>query len=127
MARFFSHSFAIGPDFSPHKLFAMSKAKAIPKIPAAPKDKILNQGDKGAGNQPEGGIDAELEKMNYPSEEDIMNPENGSVKVPHAVSNRENPGDNLDIPGAELDDDMEDIGEEDEENNYYSLGGDKKD
>lgn len=28
----------------------------------------------------------------------------------------------LDIPGTELDDDMEDIGSEDEENNYYSLG-----
>lgn len=30
----------------------------------------------------------------------------------------------LDIPGTELDDEMENIGEEDEENNYYSLGGD---
>ena len=30
----------------------------------------------------------------------------------------------LDIPGAELDDDMEDIGSEDEENNFYSLGED---
>jgi hypothetical protein len=30
----------------------------------------------------------------------------------------------LDVPGAELDDKSEDIGEEDEENNYYSLGGD---
>lgn len=34
------------------------------------------------------------------------------------------PGDDLDIPGAELDDEDEAIGEEDEENNYYSLGGD---
>lgn len=30
----------------------------------------------------------------------------------------------LDIPGTELDDDLENIGSEDEENNYYSLGGD---
>lgn len=30
----------------------------------------------------------------------------------------------LDVPGAELDDTDEKIGEEDEENNYYSLGGD---
>ncbi|MBV5314376.1 MAG: hypothetical protein JZU47_13835 [Prolixibacteraceae bacterium] len=30
----------------------------------------------------------------------------------------------LDVPGSELDDDMENIGSEDEENNYYSLGGD---
>jgi hypothetical protein len=33
-------------------------------------------------------------------------------------------GGDLDIPGSELDDDMENIGSEDEENNYYSLGGD---
>jgi hypothetical protein len=30
----------------------------------------------------------------------------------------------LDIPGTELDDIDEIVGEEDEENNYYSLGGD---
>jgi hypothetical protein len=32
-------------------------------------------------------------------------------------------GDDLDIPGVELDDVLEEIGSEDEENNYYSLGG----
>jgi hypothetical protein len=31
----------------------------------------------------------------------------------------------LDIPGADLDDEEENLGEEDEENNYYSLGGDR--
>lgn len=35
--------------------------------------------------------------------------------------------DDLDIPGAEEDDANEKIGEEDEENNYYSLGGDAHD
>jgi len=33
-------------------------------------------------------------------------------------------GHDLDVPGAELDDQQENIGSEDEENNYYSLGGD---
>lgn len=33
-------------------------------------------------------------------------------------------GDDLDVPGSELDDELEDIGSEDEENNYYSIGGD---
>ena len=33
-------------------------------------------------------------------------------------------GTDLDVPGAELDDDLEEIGNEDEENNYYSIGGD---
>jgi hypothetical protein len=36
-------------------------------------------------------------------------------------------GAGLDIPGAGADDANEDIGEEDEENNNYSLGGDEKD
>ncbi|MEO6831703.1 MAG: hypothetical protein ABI378_05215 [Chitinophagaceae bacterium] len=34
-------------------------------------------------------------------------------------------GADLDVPGSEADDADENIGEEDEENNYYSLGGDK--
>ena len=33
-------------------------------------------------------------------------------------------GDDLDVPGAEIDDADEEVGDEDEENNYYSLGGD---
>jgi hypothetical protein len=33
-------------------------------------------------------------------------------------------GSDLDIPGSELDDEQEMLGSEDEENNYYSLGGD---
>jgi hypothetical protein len=33
-------------------------------------------------------------------------------------------GSDLDIPGSELDDSQEEIGSEDEENNYYSIGGD---
>lgn len=32
----------------------------------------------------------------------------------------------LDVPGEELDDSNEGLGEEDEENNYYSLGGDRQ-
>jgi len=42
------------------------------------------------------------------------------------VSDSENPASvgNLDVPGSELDDEQEEIGSEDEENNYYSLGGD---
>jgi len=33
-------------------------------------------------------------------------------------------GRSLDIPGSELDDEQENVGNEDEENNYYSIGGD---
>lgn len=33
-------------------------------------------------------------------------------------------GNDLDVPGSDLDDAQEEIGSEDEENNYYSIGGD---
>jgi hypothetical protein len=78
----------------------------------------------------------------YPPSEDIynrakeaedINPEDISkTKTPNekqGTSNEKNfeddmSGDDLDVPGSELDDQQESVGSEDEENNYYSLGGD---
>lgn len=79
----------------------------------------------------------------YPEKEDIYNkydkefdidPENISKKKPLELDldpewnerdiDLEHPGQDLDVPGAELDDEQEKIGSEDEENNYYSIGGD---
>ena len=78
----------------------------------------------------------------YPVSEDIyaqgikeenINPEDVTAnKQPNVDADANNEGSfdedvsggDLDIPGAELDDDLENIGAEDEENNYYSLGGD---
>lgn len=54
----------------------------------------------------------------------ILNSTNDEIGVPQNVSN-EDLNTDLDIPGSELDDADEEIGEEDEENNYYSLGGDR--
>lgn len=68
-----------------------------------------------------------LEKMNYSPENDIFNQEehtpldgdgNPVLDETPAVDRL---GDDLDVPGAAADDDMEEIGSEDEENNYYSL------
>jgi hypothetical protein len=54
----------------------------------------------------------------------VLNSTNAEIGTPQNVSNDELNTD-LDIPGSELDDESEMIGEEDEENNYYSLGGDR--
>lgn len=59
--------------------------------------------------------------------EDILNEksnptENG--KWNEKNFNQDHSGDDLDVPGSELDDEQEKIGSEDEENNYYSTGGD---
>jgi hypothetical protein len=67
----------------------------------------------------------------YKKEDDIYNrakeepleDEDQQEKIKKAANDKM-PGEDLDIPGAELDDVEEAIGEEDEENNYYSLGGD---
>lgn len=78
----------------------------------------------------------------YPASEDIyaqekeetdIDPENpDKIKSVNATSRKLNEknfpeaksGSDLDVPGAELDDEEEEIGSEDEENNHYSLGGD---
>jgi hypothetical protein len=80
--------------------------------------------------------------FSYPPNEDIYNnykeeseidPENLSLqKSPNQAEGTWNEkdfsddeiGDDLDVPGSELDDEQENIGSEDEENNYYSIGGD---
>lgn len=66
----------------------------------------------------------------YSAKEDIYNQEEeqpfDDKKPPHGQKENKVPPltENLDIPGSELDDADEVSGEEDEENNYYSLGGD---
>jgi hypothetical protein len=66
----------------------------------------------------------------YPSTEDIYAQSVEEEEIdPEVISDlKENESnDNLDVPGSELDDSLEEIGSEDEENNYYSLGGDDHD
>jgi hypothetical protein len=78
----------------------------------------------------------------YPASEDIYSKYQEDKNInPEDLSKSKEPNDNtgsnnekdfndnvsgsdLDIPGAEMDDNQEDIGSEDEENNYYSLGDD---
>jgi hypothetical protein len=80
----------------------------------------------------------------YPESDDIYNkfdkefdidPEDISKKKPFEIVDEdpewderdidlEHPEEDLDVPGSDLDDDQEDIGSEDEENNYYSIGDD---
>jgi hypothetical protein len=54
----------------------------------------------------------------------ILNSSDAEIGRPQNVSNEDLDTD-LDVPGSELDDENEVVGEEDEENNYYSLGGDR--
>ena len=71
--------------------------------------------------------------FNHSKEETEIDPEDISkVKVANKIEGVNNErdfvenvsGSDLDVPGSELDDEQENVGSEDEENNYYSLGGD---
>ncbi|MEN2490442.1 hypothetical protein AAYQ05_21760 [Flavobacterium sp. B11] len=96
---------------------------------------MINSEDKNTAKENE--IERNLENLNYPANEDIYNREDKSEDVdPESIStdqtitqngnewkqNSDKLGNDLDIPGAELDDQQEEIGSEDEENNYYSEG-----
>jgi hypothetical protein len=59
------------------------------------------------------------EDISKTKESDYSEDRNNEIDFIDDVSGRD-----LDVPGAELDDNQENIGSEDEENNYYSLGGD---
>ncbi|MEO5775917.1 MAG: hypothetical protein ABIQ27_03370 [Flavobacterium sp.] len=79
---------------------------------------------------------------NYPPSEDIYNTDKEETEIdPEDISRKktsngndgkynektfeeDQSGDDLDIPGSELDEQQEDIGSEDEENHGYSIGGD---
>ena len=63
----------------------------------------------------------------YSREKEEPLEEEGHPGKRKAGESGKNLGEDLDVPGAELDDADEVIGEEDEENNYYSLGGDDHD
>ena len=86
-------------------------------------------------------IEKNLEQLDYPASEDIYNKEEKIKDIdPDHITNgktidqkegewnensfnidKENQtGEDLDVPGSELDDQQEEIGSEDEENNYYS-------
>jgi hypothetical protein len=82
--------------------------------------------------------------LNYPATEDIYrqgkkeedvdpsDPSRMKQTIDQNIANKRNEldfntnktGKDLDVPGSELDDEMENVGSEDEENNYYSIGGD---
>lgn len=84
------------------------------------------------------------ESLLYPPSEDIYNQSRKEMEIdPEDLSKKKSPvqitkspewneknfeadvsGGDLDIPGSELDDEPESSGNEDEENNHYSIGGD---
>jgi hypothetical protein len=88
------------------------------------KKHIARQNDKASEKMPLPGY------PEYSSDEDIYSKEDKeSLNIdflPDEIAAKGVPSDDddLDVPGSELDDASEAIGEEDEENNYYSLGGD---
>ncbi len=90
------------------------EASAFPGYPLyPPSEDIYNQSNKEMNLNPE-----DLSKVKAPNEDEGEGSLNEKNFKNHMA------GDDLDVPGSELDDQQESVGSEDEENNYYSLGGD---
>jgi len=96
---------------------------------------MINSEEKNETNENE--IEKNLEELDYPASEDIYNNEDKLEDIdPEQIStektidqsdhewkqNSDKLGNDLDVPGSELDDKQEEIGSEDEENNFYSEG-----
>lgn len=56
----------------------------------------------------------------------LDNTDEDGIPLNEASGKEVKTGEDLDVPGSELDDSNEDIGEEDEENNYYSQSDNNK-
>ncbi|KAF0197355.1 MAG: hypothetical protein FD166_1997 [Bacteroidetes bacterium] len=90
---------------------AVAELPGYPPYPAA--EDIYNRFHEEADLDPE-----RIQDEGKASETD------GVVRNHLNQSKEDKSGNDLDVPGAELDDLQEAIGSEDEENNYYSFGGD---
>ncbi len=66
-----------------------------------------------------------VEEMDYPANEDIFNQDKRVSLEETVETNQEDLDMGLDVPGSAADDDMQNIGSEDEENNNWSLGGER--
>lgn len=99
----------------------------------------MNADKKNKGKEKDRPSETDLENLKSPeelakeaevTEEDLeaLGPEDLSMdmgedeQLKQRVDEVDFEGKDLDIPGRSMDDDLEDIGAEDEENNHYSLG-----
>ena len=87
----------------------------FPDYPHYPASQDIYNNDKLLKNVPSNSLGEPAEPKDKPS------------KSNEKDFNEDVSGDDLDVPGSELDDKQEKIGSEDEENNYYSIGGDNHD
>jgi hypothetical protein len=95
-----------------------------------PEDDIVMGSEADVSKQDIELLDHAEENMNTPDDINLIRSGLDNTDADGEPLNEESDGDyaggELDVPGSDLDDMDEKIGEEDEENNYYSLGGDDK-
>lgn len=98
-----------------------------------PKDIAENQNETTSDGSTIYPVDGDIYSMDREAENiDPENPEHDKQPADPEGSGDANEkdfaddesGNDLDVPGAELDDELEAIGSEDEENNLYNMGGD---
>jgi len=92
-------------------------------------DEVSNQFNVNVTKDERKALDDAAKKINSPDQKNLDSAELDQYDVDGELLNEKTDlsGNDLDVPGSELDDDNEDIGEEDEENNSYSLDEENED
>jgi len=111
----------------------MKKKEDKSNLPAQQTDKGVNINTPGSLlYPPEEDIFNKFKEEEEIDPEDISKTKESNKDIKKGKNNEKDfdedqSGSDLDVPGSELDDEKEKIGSEDEENNYYSIGGDDHD
>ena len=106
----------------------LANSKTLSSRSLKPGETNENPGDSGDEIKIVRGTEADVTREDIqllgPREGDLDSGDDELVQGNSRVDEVSNE-DDLDVPGSDLDDENEELGEEDEENNYYSIGGDR--
>jgi len=100
--------------------------KAKPNSDQVTDEALLNETALDDEQKPQSAFDVTEEDMEALGPKDLSLDGGDDEQLKHRKRPVDFTGEDLDVPGSELDDEQEENGTEDEENNIYSLGGDDK-
>ncbi len=100
---------------------------SISKLPAVSATESLDKMDSEDATEAPDQFAVTSEDLEALGDKDLSMDMGDDEELKHRTAPVDFSGNDLDVPGAELDDEQESVGSEDEENNSYSMGGDNHD
>jgi hypothetical protein len=109
----------VDADLEDPGMYAAGSSSKLPKPTESDKMDTLDE----EAPEPTNPSDLTEEDFEALGERDLSMDMGDDEQLRHRATRVDFSGEDLDVPGSELDDQQESIGSEDEENNSYSLGG----